>query len=209
MRIIYIGLKMKIITLVKTKELLGITATTYDTQITRYIPIIDSKVKQITGNRYNMQIIGATTISSKDVTISGLKNSTGGIQNFHSLDDLEEYIKIGSLISGTGIADGAYIDEMYFNTSDYPIITLSAVATETASNVVLYLGIPIGLQTIVAKGIYWMITQESTGLPSFGLTSKSIGGTSKSWTDSDSKIDGSSGMPAWFCKAFPKYMGGH
>jgi len=205
---------MKIITLAKTKELLGITNTDYDTQITRYIPIIDAKVKQLTGNRYNMQVIGDTTADSKDVTISGLKNATGGIQNFHDMDDLSEYIKIGSLISGDGIVSDTYIDEIYFNLTydyayDYPVITLSDNATATASGVTLYIGIDIGLQTTVAKGIYWLITQESTGLPTAGLKSKSIGGTSKSWNDSDSKIDGRSGMPSWFVKAFPKYMSGH
>lgn len=224
---------MKVITLAKTKELLGIptATTTYDTQITRYIPIIDAKIKLITRNRYNTKVLGDTTADSKTVKLRSVYNNAigyldffnderfrAGINNYAYTEDLEEYIDIGMLISGGSIPDNAYIDEVYYNGYSYvsgddsyyiPTIELSDAATETATNVQIYLGFNIGLQTTVAKGIQWLINSESTSIPTAGLTSKSIGGTSKAWSSSDSKIDGKSGMPAWFVKAFPRYMRGH
>lgn len=214
---------MKIITLAKTKELLGIDDTAQDTKITRYIPIIDSKVKQITHNRYNMQILGDTVTDSANVPISGLWNVTGGIQNHWVLDDIDEYMLIGSLISGTGIPADTYIDEFFYNlaASDFdfplsspqrkgiPTITMSANATEDGSNITIFVGITIGLQTTVAKGIAWLIDEENESIPTAGLLSRSIGPTRLSYSVSQSKIDGRFGMPSWFVKAFPVYMSGH
>ena len=209
---------MKVITLAKTKELLGITDTAQDTEINRYINIIDSKVKQITHNRYNMQILGDTTIDSKIVPISGISNVTGGINNHWVMDDIDEFILIGSLVSGEGIPDDTYIDEFYYNLSGVdqlntivksPVIVLSADATATEANIIIYVGITIGLQTTIAKGIAWLINEESTSLPSAGLLSRSIGATRLSWSVSQSQIDGRYGMPSWFVKAFPVYLSGH
>ncbi|MDA3939818.1 MAG: hypothetical protein PF693_10975 [Spirochaetia bacterium] len=209
---------MKVITLAKTKELLGISVTTLDTQIERYIPIIDAKVKQITNNRYNMQILGDVTLDSKIVPISGLSNITGGIQNNMVLDDIDESIIIGSLISGTGIPDGSYIGDFYYNlstisdslqTTKAPVINLSADATATGASVVMYLGISIGLQPTVAKGIQWLINQENTDEPGLGWTSKRMGPVSVVRGVAQAAIDGRYGMPVWFVNAFPSYMGIH
>ena len=210
---------MKIITLEKTKELLGISDTSLDTQITRYIPIIDSKIKMITKNRYNYFVYGATTSGSKIIELYSVNKAKNlGINNKYCIDDLDEYLQVGSLISGEGIAADTYIDDIYYNGdavelsgTDYsvPIIEMSENATATNESAQIFIGFNIGLQTTVAKGIYWLITQESTSIPTAGLISKSIGGTSKSWSSADSKIDGKSGMPAWFVKAFPRYMSGH
>lgn len=210
---------MKVITLAKTKELLGITDTSLDTEITRYIPIIDAKVKQMTGNRYNMQIIADTTVDSKVLPISGITNVTGGIQNNWVMDDIGEYIQIGSLIEGDNIAADTYVDEFHYELSSdiesnafrgVPTITLSANATATEASIVATLGINIGLQPTIAKGIAWLITQESITAPTVGgVSSKSIGTISISYGDSQAKIDGRYGMPLWFVKAFPVYHSGH
>lgn len=222
---------MKIITLAKTKELLGISTTDYDTKISRYIPIIDSKVKLITNKRYNYQVIGDTTADSKIVVLRTVSNNSLGvldfnhtwtdslgINNYWTIEDLQEYLEIGSLISGGSIPTDAYIDEVYYNGYSYaassesytiPVIELNEAATETATGLQIFIGFNIGLQTTVAKGIQWLIEQEGTALPTSGLKSKSIGPTSKTWSDKDSKIDGKSGMPSWFVKSFPQYMSGH
>lgn len=228
----------KIITLAKTKELLGITDTSLDTEITRYIPIIDSKVKKITHNRYNFQVFGSTISGSKVVELFSIQdNHRGiwdfrttrihdfrfnhcqlGINNFWCIEDLEEYIDTGMLITGEGIASDSFIDEVYFNGfqvtlsgSDFsiPTIELSENATATSDNAQIFIGFDIGLQTTVAKGIAWLIGEENQNTPIAGLLSRSIGPTRLSWSVSQSQIDGRSGMPSWFVKAFPVYMSGH
>jgi len=199
----------KIITLAKTKELLGIDNADQDILISRYITIIDSKVKLMTHNQYNMQIIGDVTLDSVVVPISGITNSTGGINNNYTLDTIMEYIEAGSLVTGDNIPDDTYINEVYMSGSTIPTIDLSAVATATEASIIITVGINIGLQPTIAKGIAWLIDQESTSTPGAGLLSRSIGGTRLSWSDSQSKIDGRYGLPSWFVKAFPVYMSGH
>ena len=200
---------MKIITLAKTKELLGITDTSLDTEIARYITIIDAKVKLMTHNKYNFQIYGDVTLDSVVVPISGMTNVTGGINNYHSLDTIMEYIEVGSLITGDNIAADTYIDEVYMSGSTIPTIDLSAVATATEASIIITVGINIGLQPTIAKGIAWLIGEENQNTPLAGLLSRSIGPTRMSWSVSQSVIDGRSGMPSWFVKSFPVYMSGH
>lgn len=228
---------MKVITLVKTKTLLGIGDTSQDAAITANIPIIDSKVKQITNYRYNDQIIGDVVTDVLYVPIRGFlcggiwytyrsgRNWTrkannrvwcSGINNDWVIDDLEEYIQVGQLIEGDGIPAETYIDEIYYNggtvTFDdisyaVPVIKLSVVPTADGSQ--LFIGVTIGMQTTIAKGIQFLINQTSTTLPTISLASRSIGPSSKAFAAKDQAIDNTFGMPAWFVKAFPQYQGGH
>lgn len=225
----------KIITLAKTKELLGIANSELDDTINRYIPIIDAKVKLITKNRYNTQVLGDTTADSTTIKLASILNNTLGrldffanpnwfdtcnlgINNSWCIEDLQEYLDIGMLISGGSIPADAYIDEVFYNgfsvaqgddTFAIPVITLSEAATETAGGVQLFLGFNIGLQTTVAKGIAWLITEENQKTPLAGLLSRSVGPSRLSWSVSQSQIDGRYGMPSWFVKSFPVYMSGH
>lgn len=226
----------KIITLAKTKELLGITDGDQDTKINRYIPIIDAKVKMMTNNRYNTQLFGNTTDSVTAVELFSIQNNQfglwrfprsrglnfnqnqAGINNPWLIDDLEEYLEVGTLISGDGIPADTYIDEVYFNGGQVtldsviyttPTIVLSNAATATSDNAQIFTSFNIGLQTTVAKGIAWLIDEENETIPEAGLLSKSIGPTRKSWSVSQSQIDGRFGMPVWFVKSFPVYMSGH
>ena len=209
---------MKIITLAKTKELLGITGTDSDVKIARYIPIIDAKVKQITNNRYNYHIFGIVESGSKVVEVFGIKNATGGINNRFHLDDLKEFLDIGMLIDGTTIDDDTYIDDVYYNgdsvsissvDKDIPTIMLSKAATSTDDNAELFLGINMGLQPTIAKGIQWLIDEENTDAPDLGWTSQRIGSVSVVRGVSQAEIDGRYGMPVWFVNAFPSYMSVH
>jgi len=194
---------MKIITLDKTKELLGITDTSMDVLINRYIPIIDSKVKQITKNKYNMQITGNVTIDSKIVNISGLNNATGGIQNNFTLDDVMDYLLHGDLVEGNNIPEGSYIDDIN------PLegtITLSEDVTATEANTIITVGVNIALQVTIAKGLYWLILQENTDMPDTGWTSQRIGSISVVRGVAQAAIDGRYGMPQWFVNALPRFM---
>ena len=220
---------MKVITLAKTKELLGITDTASDTAISAKIPFIDAKVKLITNNRYNLMILGSTTLDSPYVTVSSVWNTTewidsngrygygDGINNPYTYDSIEEFLEVGQLISGTGVPADSYIAEVFYNGDvfndgvddfDLPTIQLSANATATGT-VKLYLGINIGYQDIIAKGIQYMINGTSTSMPTNSIVSKSFGPVSKLFSQTDSKIDNKYGMPAWFVKGLPKFQSGH
>lgn len=224
---------MKVITLTKAKELLGIEDTASDADITAKIPYIDAKVKQITGNRFNLMVVGDMTSGSLYMSVYSIITPNGtrfdyvwdqrrwyasGINNPYYLDDIGEYLEIGQLLEGIGIPSGAYIDELIYNgdeivsdsvTYTVPVIKLSSAATETLSGQRVYLGINQAYQDIIAKGIQYLINKTSTTLPSNSLSSKSIGPVSKSFSTVDQEIDNRYGMPAWFVKAFPVYMSGH
>ena len=220
---------MKVITLDKTKELLGITDSSSDVAITAKIPYIDSKVKQITRNRWNMQIVGSTISGSPYIPVYSIKGVNGitynynktdrryysaGINNNYSIDDLSEYIETGQLIEGFGIPTDSYIDEVYYDGYDYeiagqaynvPFVKISANATATRNSTQMFLGISIAYQDIIAKGIQYLINSTNTSTNKDRVIS--VG--TVSYSDSEAAIDGKYGMPSWFVKAFPKYAGGH
>jgi hypothetical protein len=215
---------MKVISLDVAKELLGITDTASDTIISAKIPYIDSIVKQITNNRFNFAVQGDLTVDTKTVYIRSITTyddnlyiySNGryfcaGINNSFCVDDIGDYLQIGQQISGTGIAADTYIDEVYYNgstgstTSSVPYITMSADATATSAGETIYTGMNISYQPIVAKGIQYLINSTNSTLPTSGISSKSIGPVSVSYSASAQKIDNRYGMPAWFVGAFPKY----
>ena len=197
---------MRVIDLATTKTLLGITDTSYDTEITAAIPYIDAAVKQITRNRYNYRVIGATESGSTRMSLS-----PGGLD----YNDLEEYIETGMLISGTGIPANAYIAEVFYNypTREYVTeiieIDLSANATETGSDVSVYLGINIAYQPIIAKAVWWWTLQTNTAIKNDVWQSRRMGPVSVSKQDMDAKVDGSYGVPIWLVKALPHFHGGH
>lgn len=219
---------MRVISLARAKELLGITDTASDAAITAKIPFIDALVKRITKNRYNLKVYGNATLDSPYIAVSGIivdntyefryqpttRNFGSGINNFGYLDDLSDYLEIGQLVEGTGIPADTHIDEVFYNgtafndgTDDFalPTIKLSANATETSEDGIIYIGINIAYQDTIAKGIQYLINGTSTRLPGKAVTR--VG--SVSYSDADSDIDGKYGMPSWFVKSLPKFMSGH
>lgn len=223
---------MKVITLAKTKLLLGIDNNDSDAAITANIPIIDAKVKDISNNRFNKQIVASIETDSPFVSISSLscagvnyviRNTNyrntfcnSGINAPYVIDDISEFLQIGQLIEGDGIPAETYIDEIFENgissVNDLvgiPVIKMSEDATETNAGQFIFLGIHIGLQPIVAKGIQYLINTTSITLPTNSLASRSIGPSSKSFSSKAQDQEGKNGMPAWFVKAFPQYQGGH
>ncbi len=184
---------MKVITLSKCKESLGISGDTLDVFITKQIPLIDAKVKQIAKNNFNQRVCGDVTVDSPYVTISSI----------HNTGSLTEYLEVGQLIEGEGIPEDTYIEEVYAGES--PNIKLSENATATTAGNILQLGINICYQDIIAKGIWYAYSKVNRTLP--GRTISSVG--TVSFANEDNTIDGRYGMPAWFVKALPQFVGGH
>ena len=202
---------MRVITRDQVKTQLGITDSSLDAQIDAKLPIIDAKVKQITGNRFNLQI-AATLISGNAIaTIS----TTNTIDNQIRIEDIDEYLMTGDQLEGDGIAADTHIEEMYYNGSyvtisgtqyTLPAIKLSNVAQGSGLQE-LFVGINIGYHDIIAKGVQYLITGTSQSLPQNRLKSKSL--PPLSVTYADNTVNKTYGMPNWFIEALPSYMSGH
>jgi len=168
------------ITLAEVKTYLGIGDTTYDTEITRYIPAVTAKVIQIGNFAYNTASYVQMVLDSDSLQIMD-----GSIKSYH----------YGQGITGDGIATGVYVTQVYpygiAEGSLYPSITISAVATETASRRV-FIGAPIDLR-------------EDTTAKANSVASKSVNGMAVSYSTKDSEIDNYYGVPSWFVKAIPMY----
>ena len=214
----------RIITRDQVKTYLGISDSSLDTEIDRYIPIVDAKVKALCKNRFNDLIIADTTNGSDIVYIRSYmgfyddnypQEYKPNIGNKYIMDDLYEYVQIGQAVTGTGIPSGATVLDVFEPmdidgslSTTLASIQISQNATADGSGVKLYLGFNEGFLPTVAKGINWLINQENTSDPSSGATSKRIGPANISYGGDTVKIDGKTGMPSWFVRAMPKYMRG-
>lgn len=218
---------MAVITLAQVKQFTTLTDAD-DAAITAMLPIIDSKVKKITGNRWNWQIMGDTVNGSPYVEVQSVVNYAGikmnlnsrGVGSLYQVDDIEDYLCTGAQLSGEGIAAGAYIEEVYYNGPTVtlegtvyavPVIKMSANATATNTTAQVFLNVPLAYVPTIAKGVQWLIQQSTKGSESAqrGVASKSMGPVSVTYGSADVAIDGLTGMPGWFVKSLPRYHGGY
>lgn len=205
---------MKVITRETVKAYLGITADTYDDQIDRQIPIIDAKVKRICGNNFNLQLTVKLISGSKYVQLFGCGIESRKYWNnwpTAELKQLMEDLPVGSMLEGSGVPSGAYIAEAYYNgisedNKNIPTFEMNEAATASDSTAYIYAGINTAYQSVIAKGIWWLIGQTSTKINDTSWTSKGVGPLSVTKGNVAEKIDGRSGMPAWFVQALPRFM---
>jgi hypothetical protein len=209
---------MKVITLDQVKQYTTLTDAD-DDDINLMLPVIDSKVRLITRNRWNYQIYLQLVTGQADAEVSGMVNYAGvsygnsGINAPWVVDDIRDWLEVGAQLQGPGLTAGTYIEEVFYNGPDYqnkliPVITLSQVATATGLNVV-QMGIPLAYVPTIARGVQWLISSQLKPVQEVGVTSKSMGPVSISYSDKDAMIDGLSGMPLWFVKALPRYHGAY
>lgn len=212
---------MQIITRDQVKAQLGITDSTYDTQIDAKLPIIDAKVKLICKNNFNYRFGGDMTNTSTTITAYSLTYNSvfaqpnySGINNQYIYSDVSSDLEIGMQIEGDNIPTGAYITNITkarnIETtsgfiSDVSYIEISDAVTATESGVTITGGFNIAHHPVVAEGVWWLIGETSTTICANDWISRSDGGMSVSRSDADNKIDGKSGMPAWFVKSLPRW----
>jgi hypothetical protein len=210
---------MKVITLAQIKTQLGITGTDLDAAITAVLPAVDAKVKEITGRRWNMQI-SALLDGTKYVEVYSVGTdpftdaypvSTRSIGVNWTRDNVFQYLAPGQMISGDGIPDGAYIDELYDirrtvggKLYSGPSIDLSAAATASGT-IDAIVGMNIAYHGVIAKLAYWMLDQQSTETPQGTIASKSLGDISISYSTVGASIDGRFGVPSWAVLGLPRY----
>lgn len=197
---------MTVITKAQVKSLLGITDVDYDAQISAAIPRVDSIVKRITKNRFNMQLVCDTTNASADVVVVEAY-AYNGVKTFDCVGlSLSDIVTVGQQVEGTGIPADSYVIDVF--SSGSPTLRLSAPCTATGQ-VTVMTGIPVDLQTVIAQGIWYLISGDKTKATDESWTSRSMGPLSVSRGSGDAnKIDGASGMPMWFIRAFPHFQGG-
>lgn len=201
-----------IITRDQVKTQLGLSDSTYDTQIDAKLPMIDAKVKIITGRKFNAQFTG--TLDNGGNTISALSSKEQvyplGVGNPWTQDHGAELLEVGDMVTGDGIPTGAYITDIYMHDKDgftAPLITVSETLTAGGS-VEFVAGFNIGYHDIVAKGVWYLIegTTNSTAGMSAGVSSKSIGPVRISYGSGLDQLDGRSGMPLWFVQGLSGLM---
>jgi hypothetical protein len=212
-------------TTAQVKTYLGIPTgtTTYDADIARLLPVVEATANQITGGIYILQVNGTTTSASKDFTVNSVYTQTGrrifgaskssgeypyGDPNFGYdtprplFKSLSEAVSSGQLITGTGIADGAFIESASSFGATHKIV-LSAAAT-ASGDISAYTSYPIGYLSTIAHGVWWQIGQQKMASMDTTWTSRTVGPVSETRSAAEMKIDGVYGMPAWFVKAFPR-----
>lgn len=191
---------MKVIDRDTVKFYLDIGDDSLDAAIDAQLPIIDSKVKQICRHSFNTQMQVAFETGNLYVQLLD-----------YAADWTDSEFMAGTLLEGEGLEVGSYIDEVYpdgYNDTNIGIayIRLSEVPIATKNVGYIFAGINKAYQQTIAKGVQWLIEQTGTKIPQNTWTSKSGAGLSVSRSAADEKIDGKSGMPAWFVKSLPRYQ---
>ena len=211
---------MRCITTAQCKTLLGLSVTTYDTAIAAAIPKIDAIVRRLTRGRYNLFVTGTTTSGTTGMLISEVKAASGlpiyVAGSFSWSSDggpLVDCLEIGMQISGTGIAADSHIVDIYpdggtIDGVEYVGAAIELSADATASGrVEAQTAIPVDLQYVIAGGVWWLVQNNPTTPKDDTWVSRSMGPLSITRNASDTQIDGGSGMPLWFVKALPSFMG--
>ena len=202
---------MQVITLAQVKTYLGITGSTQDAAITAMLPVIDAKVKVITGKDWNYQFIGQTE-SGNDLMVIYNIDQCGGKRPADIA--LIAELSAGTQLEGTGIASGAYIKDVYYHgnngidstgTNTAPFVRLSSPATLTQASQYVYAGINVAYLPIIAKGVQYLLDQTSTTITDSAWSSRSVGPLSVSRAQADAALEARYGMPAWFIKGLPRY----
>ena len=202
---------MQVITLAQVKTYLGITGSAQDAAITAMLPVIDAKVKQITGRNFNYQFIGQTE-SGNDLMMIYNVDQCGGKRPADIA--LIAELSAGTQLEGTGIASGSYIKEVYYRgqngidstgTNTTPFVRLSSPATLSQYSQYIYAGINIAYLPLIAKGVQHLMNEVSTTVTDSAWVSRSVGPLSVSRAQSDARLEALYGMPAWFIKGLPRY----
>ena len=203
---------MTVISLAQTKLFLGLSDTTYDAQITAMLPIIDAKVKQICRNNFETQLLCKTVNGSATVGLYGVVDQSRAYNVWPTpeMAMLMKDLPTGTTISGDGIPDDSYIAGVEYSGVSHdsvylPSFSLNANATASDDDVYLKAGINTAYWPVIAKGIWWLISQTSTTITDDTWISKSFGPVSVTKGGSE-KLDGKSGMPLWFVRSLQRYM---
>jgi hypothetical protein len=142
----------------------------------------------------------------------------GGKRNFRDrldplMSEIVRDIPTGTYFEGEGIPR-TYVTEVYYDypaefggvTYSNPFILLADAATSTTNGAQGFYGWNKAYDSVVSKGVWWLIQDTSTTITDGSWQSKSYGPVSVTkGSGGDTKMDLKSGMPLWFVKALPRY----
>jgi hypothetical protein len=146
------------ISLSKVKELLGITTTTYDTQITALLPIVKADVKRILNHNFHERIWATIVDGESDFV--------------YAQRPLDNPIEFGRVIEGIGIPDDTYITDY---DSDEDVAYCNNSFNDSTDRI--YTSISIAQWQAIAKMVWFRIQGSSTKVKE-NLSAKSIGDVS-------------------------------
>jgi hypothetical protein len=146
------------ISLSKVKELLGITTTTYDTQITALLPVVKADVKRILNHNFHERIWATIVEGESDFV--------------YAERPLDNSIEFGRVIEGTGIPDDTYITDY---DSDEDVAYCNNSFNDSTDRI--YTSISIAQWQAIAKMVWFRIQGTSTKVKE-NLSAKSIGDVS-------------------------------
>ena len=177
------------ISLTRVKLQLGIGNTTYDTAITRNIPICEALYREISGNRFVTWIAESYSSGNDTILLDNKK------------DSIIHLLKYGDLLTGTGFPDETYITAIDEINGE---ITLSEDLT--ADGVEFVKSTNISYWPVISAMIWYKISQASTTAQDTPvINSKSVGPLSVSYAADE--INQRYGLPQKIVAAIPKYAG--
>ena len=156
------------ISLSKVKEMLGISVTTYDAQITAILPVVKADVMRILNHNFHERIWATIVDGESDFTYAYGASETSFAVNKPVDNDIE----FGRVIEGTGIPDDTYITEY----NDYDNIAYCNNSF-TADSDRIYTSISIAQWPVISKMVWYRIQGASTTIKE-NLSAKSIGDVS-------------------------------
>jgi hypothetical protein len=190
-----------IIDLATVKIYLGLTANTYDSQISAFIPDVDALIKDYCNCEFADDFWALLTSASDTIEIaSGLFPQLIEVYGL-SATPKEVDFKVGDSITGTGISAGTFITRKIYTGDILTHLQLSAVVT-TGGQQTLIRGINRGYFNTVSKIIGYLISKTSITV-STGIKSESVGGLSVTY--SDDAINEKYGVPQSLLNSLPKF----
>ena len=172
------------ITSAQVKTELGITATTWDTEIASRIPIVEADIRDICNYSFRERVY--------------CRIADG--ETVGNLFDLQRPVLIGTILEGTGITAGTTI-------TDYDVrdgeITISAVTTAAITEVIFT--ISVNLIPYIAQMVWYRVSKMSVNAPGEkSIKSKRIGQVSVTYGDGE--INKQYDYPERLISALPQYL---
>ena len=173
---------MNLTTVDTVKIMLGIATTTYDAQITAFLPIVSSDVRKILNNEYNEKVDCIITSGSKTITdlyninslYNGLINENRFNYGLKGTYGLNNKIEVGRVIVSDSFPNDTYI-ESYDEENHEATVNNEATSDGTELNpTIMY-----GTVSTIAKMIWYKLKNLQNVEEQ--VTSKTMSVVSKSY----------------------------
>jgi hypothetical protein len=153
------------------KTMLGITDSTYDSQISIQLPVVSMDIRKYLNKTFQKHIFSDFDAGDTEVTLGDAR------------------LEIGTVLQGDGIPDDTYIASYDYESGKY---TLSTAVTDSAD--VVYPTISINQWSPVARMVLYKISKMTvSSATEKDVVSRSIDATS--WTFSNGDINRKYGYP--------------